>query len=213
MSAMLGQVQRTPTCNRGDNWSVGAVRIVEGVLPEVREVLVAAINLLGTPALPKPVDIVDDMAASGALMTITRLVTAALSADQSAASKPLDFKDLLDLLVRAQAVNERLIRHRAERRASAFNKVRDALRQLQCVNDVGQLFERATEAICSLGFDRSLVSRIDDGYWLVEATCGPRIPAGSTSFIRSPGTSRSHCILTYTRPKWFAASGRFSFRT
>lgn len=75
-----------------------------------------------------------------------------------------------------RAVNDHPTRLRLEQGASAFNRVRDALRRLQSVTTADQLFDRGAEAICSLGFDHGLVSRIDDGNWVIESTCGPDDP-------------------------------------
>jgi len=75
---------------------------------------------------------------------------------------------LVGLLRELKAVDERIRDELLARQNSAAQLVREALSQLREVDTVAGLVRRAPAAAASIGFDRAVLSQIDDSVWLPE---------------------------------------------
>ncbi|WP_162834171.1 helix-turn-helix transcriptional regulator [Amycolatopsis circi] len=76
--------------------------------------------------------------------------------------------DLLSLAVRAKDVEDRVRRDEDLRRSTALSSVRTALGCFQSTRSVPELISAAPAAVCELGFDRAIFSRIYEAMWVTE---------------------------------------------
>jgi DNA-binding CsgD family transcriptional regulator/GAF domain-containing protein len=76
--------------------------------------------------------------------------------------------DLLPLLTAIKEAESALTLDSMRRREAAFGRVRDALAELRECDSTSSLIERAAASVCSVGFDRAIVSRIEDSSWITE---------------------------------------------
>jgi DNA-binding CsgD family transcriptional regulator len=88
-----------------------------------------------------------------------------ISSGVSAGTAPDTYLALLDEIKRA---DHALLVERLVYRDAAFTRVRDALAMLRQAESTSALIEQAAEATCSLGFDRSILSRIEESSWIPE---------------------------------------------
>ncbi|MCW2855529.1 MAG: modulated transcriptional regulator, LuxR family [Marmoricola sp.] len=111
----------------------------------------------------------DFKAANRALDKAWGAVSSALSGDQKKSEAVSSSTDLVDLLTKIREEDTAI--HIAEnaRQVGAFQAIRPALARLQNVSSVSELIELVPEAICSLGFDRSILSRIEDSKWVPQS--------------------------------------------
>jgi DNA-binding CsgD family transcriptional regulator len=63
-------------------------------------------------------------------------------------------------------------------RAGMLRRVRSALDELSALPTVELLVDRAPAALCRVGFDRAMISRVDDSAWVVERFHSAVDPAG-----------------------------------
>ena len=76
--------------------------------------------------------------------------------------------DLLSLAVRAKDAEDRMRHDEDVRRSSALTSVRTALGRFQDTRSVSDLITAAPGAVCALGFDRAIFSRIYEAMWVTE---------------------------------------------
>lgn len=74
-----------------------------------------------------------------------------------------------ELVLRLGSLERTVRRAEIDHRDDALKSTRAALARLQDISSVGRLLEAGTEAVCSLGFDRAIISRIDKDTWVTEA--------------------------------------------
>lgn len=58
--------------------------------------------------------------------------------------------------------------HEDDLRAGMLRQVRQSLEELSALSTVAQLVDRAPAALCRVGFDRAMISRVVDSEWVVE---------------------------------------------
>jgi len=136
-------------------------------LRDLEVVLADAEQYLGQAALPALDEITDFDAASAALEQVWHRIQATMSGDTAEADQAdasaLD--DLADRMVRS----ERIVRVAGGRaREVALTTVRESLAMLGDIDSVDHLITAGAEAVCRLGFDRSVVSRVESNTWLTE---------------------------------------------
>lgn len=112
------------------------------------------------PAPSAPPGVPHDFAAATAALECA--CTAALSRIGDGRA---DVALLADLTQVERAVREAETRYRDQ----ALRAAREALARLQEITSVGRLLDAGTEAVCSLGFDRAIISRIEEDTWVPEA--------------------------------------------
>ena len=77
-------------------------------------------------------------------------------------------RPLLGLLDEIKQADQQLLVERLRHRDAAFDRVREALALLRQPESTAELIEQATAGICTLGFDRAILSRIEDSAWIPE---------------------------------------------
>lgn len=82
----------------------------------------------------------------------------------------------LDLLNEIKRADQDLYAERLRYQDMAFSRVRDALTMLREPESTAALIEQAVMAACMLGFDRAILSRIEDSAWIPERVWVERDP-------------------------------------
>lgn len=137
-------------------------------LGEFEAVLSAAEHLLGPDSLPPMSEITDFAAATAALESGWQSIRTAF-ADGAALAERVDCPNV-DELMHRMIRNERIVRTAQVRhRDSVVRLVRETLADLRDVETVDGLITAGAEAVCRLGFDRSIVSRVENNTWMTEA--------------------------------------------
>ena len=75
---------------------------------------------------------------------------------------------LTELLTEIVSLQVQVSRSRVHQTHKRYEAVRNALSRLQGVNSVEQILDRAPAAICRCGFDRVIVSSIEESTWTVK---------------------------------------------
>ncbi|MCX6398499.1 MAG: LuxR C-terminal-related transcriptional regulator [Propionibacteriales bacterium] len=140
----------------------------ETALDEFEAVLTAAEHLLGPDSMPPMSEITDFAAATAALESGWQSIRTAF-ADGAALAERVDCPDV-DELMHRMIRNERIVRTaQVRQRDSVVRLVRETLADLRDVETVEGLITAGAEAVCRLGFDRSIVSRVENNTWMTEA--------------------------------------------
>ena len=136
-------------------------------LRDLEVVLADAEQYLGNAGLPALDEITDFDAASAALEQVWHSIQAAMSGD-TAGTERAD-ASALDALADRMVRSERVVRVAGGRaRDAALTTVRESLATLGDIDSVDRLITAGAEAVCRLGFDRSVVSRVESNTWLTE---------------------------------------------
>ncbi|MFE5506667.1 LuxR C-terminal-related transcriptional regulator [Amycolatopsis japonica] len=115
---------------------------------------------------------------------------------------------LTELLARIRSAESAVTDFRLAAGAGLLDRVRGALAEVRDVTGVEELLTRAPEACCSLGFDRALVSRVEDSVWKLHTMCIIRDPrmaeemvaAGQANPPRLDGTLVETDVVSQARP-------------
>lgn len=124
--------------------------------------------LLAPGSLPALDEVVDFETATQALHRGWQEVRAVSLGGTAVARRlpPPDLERLVDDMVAC----ERVVRSaETARRQTLTRAVGETLAELRGIDDVGRLVEAGAEAICRIGFDRAIVSRVEDSTWVTEA--------------------------------------------
>ncbi len=78
---------------------------------------------------------------------------------------------LVALLGEIKQVDELLTAENLRSRDAAFGRVREALSTLRGCDSTATLVEQAAAAVCIAGFDRAILSRIENSAWITENVC------------------------------------------
>ena len=136
-------------------------------LRDLEVVLADAEQYLGQAALPALDEITDFDTATAALEQVWHSIQAALT-DDPAGAEHAD-ASALDALADRMVRSERVVRVAGGRaRDAALTTVRESLATLGDIDSVDRLITAGAEAVCRLGFDRSVVSRVESNTWLTE---------------------------------------------
>jgi DNA-binding CsgD family transcriptional regulator len=138
-------------------------------LGEVLDVLDKAHSLLSSPGLPPPTEIDDLPAASAALAAIWDDVRTVASGDRRPGDRLAAAEDLVPFLIQVRETEDEVQRERAVRQSSAMRNVQGALSRFQQSDSVSDLIESTPAIVCTLGFDRAILSRIHESMWVTEA--------------------------------------------
>ncbi|MCE3552847.1 LuxR C-terminal-related transcriptional regulator [Pseudonocardia sp. RS11V-5] len=151
----------------GESWVAQGHRLSKPQADEVVELLLAARRQLSDDLLPHPEHVVDYPSARAVLSAVwtsaVTTVTAAATGGSAAVST-----DLVSLLQSVKEVDERILVAQVRYRDQAFQRVRDALAMLGEAKSSKALVDLAPVTACSLGFDRSIISRVEDSLWIPE---------------------------------------------
>jgi DNA-binding CsgD family transcriptional regulator len=143
--------------------------ISESARDDVLAVLDKAQKLLTFEHLPTPADVSDLPTASTALDRIWHDVRAFTRGDQGAGGRIGDADDLVPFLVEVKETGDGVLQERAARQSSTLRNVQAALSRFQQSDTVSGIIDATPAIVCTLGFDRAIVSRIHESMWLTEA--------------------------------------------
>jgi DNA-binding CsgD family transcriptional regulator len=128
---------------------------------QVLDALHRAAELLDTPPPAGPPDAA---AAHAALEAAWHAVFAAVTARRA----PADARASLAALDLIKAADQELLFEALKDRDAMFDRVRDAVRGLGQFDSTEALLDPAVAAVCALGFDRAILSRVEDAEWVPE---------------------------------------------
>jgi DNA-binding CsgD family transcriptional regulator len=111
----------------------------------------------------------DHATAQAALLSAWDATRQALTPALGAASPCGRAEELLDLLGDVRRLSDQLREEQYREREGAFERVRSALALLRDVQSTNELIDQAVVAICQLGFDRAIVSRVDNDLWVAQS--------------------------------------------
>ena len=99
----------------------------------------------------------------------TALAPAPSPSSLHATSRPGESRDdLRGTEARLLHAVESLAPHSADEAWGAVRRVRAAMRELREISSVRELLDATPAAMCRLGFDRAMISRVEDSTWIVE---------------------------------------------
>jgi len=157
-------------------WTGRGVSLTEEHRDHVVGVLEGVQAALDEPEQVDLFDVGDYPSAHEALSDSWDRVFAALSTAVHGVA-PRDSADTyLDLLNEIKRADQNLLVERLRHRDAAFGRVRDALVMLREPESTAALIEQAAMAACILGFDRAILSRIEDSAWIPERVWVERDP-------------------------------------
>jgi DNA-binding CsgD family transcriptional regulator/GAF domain-containing protein len=151
----------------GAPWPGRGYLLPAGRRDQLRSLLAQIGELTGRDDLWDAALVVDYAAAHDVLAAGWEITLGALSgAAEHGASH--DVAALIDLMRTLKAFDDQIRDERLHLRDAALARVREALAALRRIDATATLVNEAAVAVCSLGFDRAIVSRIDHGRWLPE---------------------------------------------
>jgi len=165
--------------------SVFRARLADQDLRDLTVVLEAGSKLFSSSHTFDVDQIEDFRAASEALDMAWQAVTSALKGDQASAEAVASNTELVELLTEIRRVDAIIRVADTERRRTALNTVRNALARFHDVDSVAELIELVPDAICELGFDRAIISRIHDSLWVPEQVAVTGDPEWSEEILRA----------------------------
>ncbi len=143
--------------------------ISDQTVSEVLAVIGKAQELLTSQHLPDATEINDLPAASTALNAIWHGVRTAATGDHATADRLACADDLLPLLIQLKTIDDDMHEERAHRRSSTMRNVQTALGRLHQTASVSELIASTPSIVCTIGFDRAIMSRIHESTWVTEA--------------------------------------------
>lgn len=150
----------------GAPWPVRGYLLPAARKAELLDLLARLDELTGTSAAVK--DVADHASAHDALSDAWER---GLSAIEELSGDPSRSSTIgrITLLLRAlKTLGDGLRDERLRHRDDALTRVREALAALRRVDSTAALVDEAAVAVASLGFDRVIVSRVEDGHWVPE---------------------------------------------
>jgi DNA-binding CsgD family transcriptional regulator/GAF domain-containing protein len=171
--------------DNGAPWLVSGHRLSPARLEETLDVAGRVGELLGWAETPAAYELSDRAAAQDLLARAWRELTGQLAV--AAGTDPDRLGDLIALLTDLKAVEERVRDEYLARQSSAARVVREALDVLHDVDTVAQLTQRAPLAVATIGFDRAVLSRIEQSVWIAETAYVSKDP-GWADEIRRAGS-------------------------
>lgn len=111
-----------------------------------------------------------------------------------------DVDALIDLMRTLKAFDDQIRDERLHLRDAALARVREALATLRRIDATATLVNEAAVAVCSLGFDRAIVSRIDHGRWLPETVYVGRDARWAEEILAAG--RENPVVLDDTVPEW-----------
>jgi DNA-binding CsgD family transcriptional regulator len=145
------------------------VGLAEATSDEVRALLERAARLADVEPGAEERPTLDHAGARAALLAAWDATRRALTPAIGDASRVERAEEMLDLLGDLHRVCEQLRDEQYREREGAFERVRSALALLRDVESTDELVDQAVVAICQLGFDRAIVSRVDNDLWVAQS--------------------------------------------
>jgi DNA-binding CsgD family transcriptional regulator len=162
----LSRVEVIRSRDRGDPWPGRGYLLPSASKNELRDLLGRLARTTGRDDIWDPEIVVDYAAAHDVLRAGWEIGLGAISAEPNGRA---NLPELVDLLRAMKSFDDRIRDERLRQRDSAFARAREALAQLRRIDATAALVNEAAVAVCSLGFDRAIVSRIEAGRWVPES--------------------------------------------
>jgi DNA-binding CsgD family transcriptional regulator/GAF domain-containing protein len=160
-----------------DEDRVGSLRA--GDRDDVLDLVAAAATLTGSATDVCADRVRDHRTARHALEVAWDRTLAAMTTD--AAVTPA----AVDLLRRIKTVDDVLLRRDIETRNLLFHRVREGLASLSDIQSTAALVAKVPSVVCALGFDRAIVSRVEDSVWIPEHVAIERDPAWAGQILEA----------------------------
>jgi DNA-binding CsgD family transcriptional regulator len=119
--------------------------------------------------VPLPRSGIDSASAQALLIAAWDTARAALTACLADPARAGRAQDLLDLLTELRRLSDDLRDEQWRERERSFERVRETLALLQDVQSTSELIDQAVVAVCQLGFDRAILSRVENDLWVAES--------------------------------------------
>ena len=126
---------------------------------------VAALDSLG-PSF-EPDDIADFTEATSVLESAWAVVIDAIS--HSSGQNPFDVERTIEVLGRLRQMEITVRDAESRHHQETLSRVRPALARFQSIDSISQLMDLAPEVVCSLGFDRAIMSNVIDSKWVTHS--------------------------------------------
>jgi DNA-binding CsgD family transcriptional regulator len=130
--------------------------------------IAGARRLLDPGAMPPLSQINDFETASKALAAASSAITSAVDGDRATGKLLASATDMNQLLSQLGHAETAIHAAQARHRERAVRMASDALARVQQITSVSQLINAGADAVCELGFDRAIISRVHESTWLVE---------------------------------------------
>jgi DNA-binding CsgD family transcriptional regulator len=138
-------------------------------LDEARALLERTAGLVDAEVLADVPPTVDPASAQAALLAAWDATRAALTTTLGDPARADHAGQLLDLLAELRQASDRFRDEQYREREGALERVRSALALLRDVESTDELVDQAVVAICQLGFDRAIVSRVENELWVAQS--------------------------------------------
>lgn len=143
--------------------------LCESTAEQIRELLARAARLAEVEPGPEERPPEDHATAQVALLAAWDATRRALTPAIKDPSRAGRAEELLDVLGEVRRLSDHLREEQYREREVAFERVRSALALLRDVASTNELVDQAVVAICHLGFDRAIVSRIENDLWVAQS--------------------------------------------
>jgi DNA-binding CsgD family transcriptional regulator len=152
----------------GGPWPGQGHRLSKAQAGEVVELLLGSRRLLDSGTLPHPEHVIDYPSARSVLRSVWTAAVAGVTSSAGTVDGPAVTGELVELLQRVKELDEQILVAQVRYRDQMFARVRDALSILGEARTSKSLIDIAPGTACSLGFDRSIISRVEDSLWIPE---------------------------------------------
>jgi len=183
----------------GAPWPGRGYLLPAGRRDQLRVLLEQIGELTGRDDLWDAALVVDYAAAHDVLAGGWEITLGALSGAASGGTGG-DVEALIDLMRTLKAFDDQIRDERLHLRDAALARVREALATLRRIDATATLVNEAAVAVCSLGFDRAIVSRIDHGRWLPETVYVGRDARWAEEILAAG--RENPVVLDDTVPEW-----------
>ncbi len=150
-------------CDSGGDWPRTGRRMSRPRESQVVDLLLTSRRILDPGTLPHPEHVVDDASARVVLKSIW---TSAIATITGSSGGPTT--DVVEILQAVKELDEQLLLDHLRHQDRALQRVRTALGMLGETKTCTSLLDSAAATACSLGFDRSIVSRVAESLWIPE---------------------------------------------
>ncbi|NYD38815.1 LuxR C-terminal-related transcriptional regulator [Actinomycetospora corticicola] len=164
----LATAGRTSPGVVADDERVGSLRPTDR--DDVLDLVAAAASLTGGAPSVTADRVRDHCGARRALESAWDRTLAAMTTDAGVTP------EAVDLLRRIKTVDDALLRRDIENRNMLFHRVREGLASLADIQSTAALVTKVPSVVCALGFDRAIVSRVEDSVWIPEHVAIERDP-------------------------------------
>ncbi|MBA3742833.1 LuxR C-terminal-related transcriptional regulator [Sporichthya sp.] len=186
----------------GAPWPGRGYLLPAGRRDQLQSLLGQIAEVTGRDDLWDPSLVVDYAAAHDVLAAGWELTLGALSTlgTEGRLASGSDLDGLIDLMRTLKAFDDGIRDERLHQRDAALARVREALAALRRIDATATLVNEAAVAVCSLGFDRAIVSRIDHGRWLPETVYVGRDARWAEEILAAG--RENPVVLDDTVPEW-----------